>query len=995
MFIFRKIINLIFLLLFYYSGVNAQILESDSLALIDIFNYNPNNRLGWNLNDNISTWIGVTTSGNRVTRLDIPIRNIEVIPNSIGNLSELTFLSLRQNYTISAIPTSLTNLNKLTYLSFQENNLSELPTDIGNLNQLRSFYCQNNNLSVLPESIQNCNLLSLILCQNNNLGFSALENINRLAIENASSSYSPQSTISNNETIYFNYTYHLLAPDSALNNNYTWFKNDIELTNENNRLLEVTDNGNYKCKITNNDFQELTQIESGVYSLINAGPFWTDSLSLKSISDNNPMNTLNWSNILRVKNWTGVTHSGFLGDQVTKVDIDNQNLSELPTALQNLTGLDTLILSNNRFVFDKLYATQGLSPTNIFTYSPQANLGIEKSIGYTGTPVNLEVDLAVTDTSGNNIYQWYKDSQIISGANQRTYSTTEIGTYHCEITNSDFPDLTLRQNNIFIFDQALFDQDSTIVRSIYEKNTSNTLGWNLSDPISQWIGVNLRGGRVNGLHLSNTNLSSIPDNIQLLDKLDSIDISNNTFSALPTSWSNLTELVYLDVSHNQLTSLVDEVYTLTQLSHLDISSNQIDFLNSIVSQLSQLDFLDVSNNNFTFDDLLNINKDNITNFIYSPQGAAGPEQFIATAGIIDISVDPSVDPLVSSNQYQWFYERNQLVGETSRTYTVDNQFGVYHVTIMNPELPSLLLRTSDINVSPDQVFTNDSLALITLMNENSENTLSWNTSDPVGTWEGIKVDGYSSRVFYIDVWSKSITNFPSSISTLDSLKEINFGSNDIGSIDEDFYTNDQLEYANFSNNHLPFSELDKVNIDPSNGNGQNFVYQNQKAIGVENSTVTLENGVNYLIIPDNLKAVDDQYQWYRNGNLINNASNDSLWVNNIGEYNYTIKNSRYPNELLTSFSITVDGEVTSTNDAVKNNIKIYPNPTDGVLIIKSNNLSIEGIQVRDIQGKLLDNNLSSINSYEKQVNLEKYPSGVYMISIHTDKGSSVFRVLKK
>ncbi|MBB3696330.1 T9SS type A sorting domain-containing protein [Flammeovirga yaeyamensis] len=992
--LFKEIyIKIIFLIFFISFQSFSQSTITDSLALVELFNQNQNNTLEWDLNKSLENWEGVILDGSRrVTTLNIPQKNITIIPINLGDLSELKQLLINRNE-IRNLPSSLGKLTSLTRIHLADTKIESIDDFFISFNNLNRFDCQNSEISYISPNVKNLNSLNIGNISNNRLSYSSLNNFPESFLNKIS--YSPQRNTQNDTTIFFDNNYTIDSKDSLTNNNHQWYKNKIMLPNENNRYLTIYTNGDYQCVITNSDFSSLTEVKTANFSMVNSAPFKSDSLALESLSNNNPSNNLNWSPTIRVKDWTGVTHTGFLGDQVTKVDIDNQNLSELPTALQNLTGLDTLILSNNRFVFDKLYATQGLSPTNIFTYSPQANLGTEKSIGYTGTPVNLEVDLAVTDTSGNNIYQWYKDGQIISGANQRTYSTTEIGTYHCEITNSDFPILTLRQNNIFIFDQALFDQDSTIVRSIYENNPSNTLGWSLSDPISQWNGVNLRGGRVNSLHLSNTNLNSLPDNIQLLNKLDSIDISYNTFSALPTLWSNLTELVYLDVSHNQLTSLVDEVYILTQLLHLDISSNQIDFLNSIVGQLSQLDYLNVSNNNFTFDDLLKINKDNISNFTYSPQGAAGPEQFIATAGIIDISVDPSVDPLVSSNQYQWFYERNQLVGETSRTYTVDNQFGVYHVTIMNSELPSLLLRTSDINVSPDQVFTNDSLALITLMNENSDNTLSWNTSEPVGTWEGIKVDGYSSRVFYIDVWSKNITNFPSSISTLDSLKEINFGSNDIESIDEDFYTNDQLEYANFSNNHLPFSELDKVNIDPSNGNGQNFVYQNQKAIGVENSTVTLENGVNYLIIPDNLKAADDQYQWYRNGNLINNASNDSLWVNNIGEYNYTIKNSRYPNELLTSFSITVDGEVTSTNDAVKNNIKIYPNPTDGVLIIKSNNLSIEGIQVRDIQGKLLDNHLSSINSFEKQVNIENYPSGVYMISIHTDKGSSVFRVIKK
>src|SRR5690606_40367475 len=60
-----------------------------SEALVAIFLANPGNTLGWDLTAPISTWQGVEVNENgRVTRLDLGFRNISVLPETTGNLTE-------------------------------------------------------------------------------------------------------------------------------------------------------------------------------------------------------------------------------------------------------------------------------------------------------------------------------------------------------------------------------------------------------------------------------------------------------------------------------------------------------------------------------------------------------------------------------------------------------------------------------------------------------------------------------------------------------------------------------------------------------------------------------------------------------------------------------------------------------------------------------------------------------------------------------------------
>lgn len=78
----------------------------------------------------------------------------------------------------------------------------------------------------------------------------------------------------------------------------------------------------------------------------------------------------------------------------------------------------------------------------------------------------------------------------------------------------------------------------------------------------------------------------------------------------------------------------------------------------------------------------------------------------------------------------------------------------------------------------------------------------------------------------------------------------------------------------------------------------------------------------------------------------------------------------------------------SLNDVEEeNNISFYPNPTSSEIIFTTN---IEQIEVMDMTGKRL-----MIFNYEKQINIEALPSGIYYLRLINDKKVTTKKVIKQ
>ena len=93
------------------------------------------------------------------------------LPAELGNLSQLSQLSLYVNRLSGSIPSELGNLSQLRQLSLSKNSLTgEIPSELGNLSQLTRLYLNVNSLSgSIPSELGNLSQLRLLNLNGNSL----------------------------------------------------------------------------------------------------------------------------------------------------------------------------------------------------------------------------------------------------------------------------------------------------------------------------------------------------------------------------------------------------------------------------------------------------------------------------------------------------------------------------------------------------------------------------------------------------------------------------------------------------------------------------------------------------------------------------------------------------------------------------------------------------------------------------------------------------------
>ncbi len=83
----------------------------------------------------------------------------------------------------------------------------------------------------------------------------------------------------------------------------------------------------------------------------------------------------------------------------------------------------------------------------------------------------------------------------------------------------------------------------------------------------------------------------------------------------------------------------------------------------------------------------------------------------------------------------------------------------------------------------------------------------------------------------------------------------------------------------------------------------------------------------------------------------------------------------------------------NTQDFFANNLKIYPNPTKDVLHLASSTTLINGIDVTDLNGRIVKSfKLNGISQAE--LNVSDLNSGMYFVSVETDLGKGITKIIK-
>jgi leucine-rich repeat protein SHOC2 len=325
----------------------------------------------------------------RSTKLDRSSCKLRILPQSIGELTDLTQLDLSYNY-IEILPDSIGNLTKLTNLNLKSNRLTRLPENIGNLTDLKVFNIHRNPLIELPESIGKLTKITQLRPCKGSAASSDLQrlpesignltNLTQLALQGCQLTQLPESigNLTKLSQLYLNYNRLAVLPESiAKLQNLTKLNidgnplSDLSILNKLPKLKEVTFlaynlDRRYWTKFSEwksiwiTD-EQCTEVRQAIVEQLGIDRIFNDLAQVSTPFMLNFMGCLPPGALMKIgklKNLSELRLHGnelsSLSDEISKLvnlkslNIACNQLQSLPDNIANLNQLEELYASNNQ-----------------------------------------------------------------------------------------------------------------------------------------------------------------------------------------------------------------------------------------------------------------------------------------------------------------------------------------------------------------------------------------------------------------------------------------------------------------------------------------------------------------------------------------------------------------------------------------------------------------------------------------------------------------------
>jgi gliding motility-associated-like protein len=443
-------------------------------------------------------------------------------------------------------------------------------------------------------------------------------------------------------------------------------------------------------------------------------------------------------------------------------------------------------------------------------------------------------------------------------------------------------------------------------------NWTNNTNWLTTNPVSTWYGVTVAGGHVTGIEFSSAgnNLNgTLPielGDLNFLEKfiitynpnltgnivaelftntsLNEIVLANNGLTgSIPSTISNLTALRFLELQNNTFSGAIPaEIYTLTNLEVLNLYDNNLSGpISADIQNLTQLTWLSLGRN---------------------PIGGTIPIQIGALTNLTTLNiykagltgVIPTEIGNLLSLQYL-FLDGNQLSG------SIPTSLG--NLT----ELLSLYLGSNSLTGAIPPSLGNLSLVKLFVLSSNQltgaippelgnltevtsfylyDNNLSGSIPSELGNLTNVK------QLYLSNNQLEGVV--PASLGTLPNVNDIFFFNNKLSGALPDFtqapllkgrilLENNAFQFGDFEN------QWDDYQIQMSTFRDSPQAYVNLE------ETINLNVG-NSTTLATIVSGSQNNYQWYKNGVLINGATSANLVLNNVqltdaGDYFCVIKSN--------------------------------------------------------------------------------------------------------
>ncbi|MDX1407198.1 MAG: T9SS type A sorting domain-containing protein [Saprospiraceae bacterium] len=375
--------------------VQAQVVQQDSLALVAL--YHATNGSEWTVDSNwltgpVSTWHGVTISGDRVTQLGLYSNNLtDSLPPEIGDLTALERLELSSNALTGRLPETLGQLSSLTHLDFHVNMISgTLPPTMATCTALKTIIAYKNDLSGgFPSVLLEMPQLERILLGSNDLEGPVPPEINTLV-------------------------------------------NLRNLTFERNNFSGVMPSIANLVNLSEVHIRE-NNLEGNWEEIIGYHP----EMYYFTFNDNN---------------FTGcVSDTSFNPERLQFLHLNNNQFDCIGdfSAFADTGVLQRIWCGNNQIPFEYLEKNAGVG---IFEYAPQDSL-LQPATHELAIGDSIVLDAG---TGGQQTtYVWYHNGTVMDNEVSRTltisnFQKSDAGAYYCKATNSLLPELILYRHTVHV-----------------------------------------------------------------------------------------------------------------------------------------------------------------------------------------------------------------------------------------------------------------------------------------------------------------------------------------------------------------------------------------------------------------------------------------------------------------------------------------------------------------------------------------------------------------